>query len=273
MLELHSFHRIWCLARFELVRMFLTKRGGIAIAAFATAWLFILYYAISTADELISSDLFVTIAYQVFSGASMRELLSWPVPELSVFWVVAVYSFPLFALVATSDQTCADRSRGTLRFIALRSTRTEILFGRFLGQVLILAVLIACTLIATVLMASYRDASLFFVGLVKSLNLFHNILIAVMPFIALMAFFNSFIRSARLAIIVSFLFFGLIPLGIAFLEYKLGLNTYLTYLIPGVQLSDVINQKNVFLSSYIIPLAQVCGYLLVGNIIMKRSSL
>jgi len=273
MLELHSFHRILCLAKFELVRMFLTKRGGIAIAAFATAWFLILYYAISTADDLVSSDTFVTIAYQVISGAGMRELLSWPVPELSVFWVMAVYSFPLFSLVAASDQTCADRSRGTLRFIALRATRTEILFGRFLGQVLILAVLIASTLIATLLMASYRDASLFFVGLIKSLDLFQSILIAVMPFIALMAFFNSFIRSARLAIIVSFLFFGLIPLVIAFIEYKLGVNTFLTYLIPGVQLSDVINQNNLLLNGYFIPLAQVFGYLFAGNIIMKRSSL
>jgi ABC-type transport system involved in multi-copper enzyme maturation permease subunit len=273
MLELHSFHRIWCLAQFELVRMFLTKRGAIAIAAFATAWFFILYYAISTANDLVSSDTFVTIAYQIISGSAMRELLSWPVPELSVFWVMAVYSFPVFALIAASDQTCADRCRGTLRFISLRATRAEILFGRFLGQVLILAVLIACTLIATLLMASYRDASLFFVGLIKSLDLFKSILLAVMPFIALMAFFNSFIRSARLAIIVSFLFFGLIPTVIAFIEYKLGLTTYLTYLIPGVQLSDVINHKNILVNGYVIPLVQVCGYLLVGNIIMKRSSL
>jgi len=273
MLELHSFHRIWCLAKFELVRMFLTKRGGIAIAAFSTAWFLILYYAISTADVLVSSDIFVTVAHQIISAAGMSELLSWPVPELSVFWVMAVYSFPIFSLVAASDQTCADRSRGTLRFIALRATRAEILVGRFLGQALILAVLIACTLIATLLMASYRDVSLFFVGLIKSIDLFQSILIAVMPFIALMAFLNSFIRSARLAIIVSFLFFGIIPLVIAFVEYKLGFNTFLTYLIPGVQLSDVINQKNVFLSSYVIPLAQACGYLLIGNVVMKRSAL
>jgi len=273
MLELHSFHRIWCLAKFELVRMFLTKRGGIALAAFATAWFLILYYAISTAVDLVSSDIFITIAHQIISAAGMRELLSWRVAELSVFWVMAVYSFPIFSLVAASDQTCADRSRGTLRFIALRATRAEILFGRFLGQVLILAILIACALIATVLMASYRDASLFFVGLVKSLYVFKNILIAVMPFIALMAFINSFIRSARLAIVVSFLFFGLTPTLIAFIEYKLGLNTYLTYLIPGVQLSDVINQRDLLFNEYFIPLAQVCGYLLVGNIIMKRSSL
>ena len=88
-----------------------------------------------------------------------------------------------------------------------------------------------------------------------------------------MAFFNSFISSARLAIIVSMLFFGVIPLLIAFIEYKLGMNTYLTYLIPGVQLSDLINQKNLIISSYVIPLVQTCGYLLVANVVMKRSAL
>ncbi|NQY65033.1 MAG: hypothetical protein HRT38_15140 [Alteromonadaceae bacterium] len=137
MLELQGIQRIWCLAKFELVRLFMTKRGALALAAFVTVWSFILYYAIGSAVEYVASKSTQTIGYMLLSAEGMDKLLKWPVPELIVYWVLAVYSFPMFSLIASSDQTCTDRTRGTLRFISLRATRAEILLGRFLGQGLI----------------------------------------------------------------------------------------------------------------------------------------
>ncbi|NQY35501.1 MAG: ABC transporter permease subunit [Alteromonadaceae bacterium] len=273
MLELQGLQRIWCLAKFELVRLFMTKRGALALAAFVTVWLFILYYAIGSAVEYVSSKTTQTIGYTLLSAEGMDKLLNWPVAELIVYWVLAMYSFPMFSLIASSDQTCTDRTRGTLRFISLRVTRAEILLGRFLGQVLILAVLIAVTLIATLSIAAYRDPSLLLVGMGEAFYVYKNILIAVLPFIALTSFFNSFTRSSRLVVIVTLLFFTIIPLIIAFIEYKLGMNTYLSYILPGGQISDVINQKELFMSNYVVPVMQMCGYLFLGHIVMKRSSL
>lgn len=272
-LIIQSTQRIWCLAKFELIRLFLTKRGGLALAAFVTAWFLILYYLVSSAVNLVSSDMFKDMAEQVFGMLGLATLLKWKIPELAIYWLVAIYTFPIFSLFAASDQTCSDRDRGTLRFISLRATRNEIVFGRFLGQVLIISILIAVTLIATMLMASYRESSLFIDALMKSLTVFRDLTLATLPFIAFMAFINSFISSARLAIVNSMLFFGLAPMFITLISYQLPSASYLHYLIPGMQLSEMIGQQQFILANYLTPALQTLFYLAVATFIMRRSSL
>ena len=268
-----SFQRAWSLARFELIRLFFTKRGGLALAAFATAWCLILYYPVSSAADMVSSGAFKDMAAQLFGTLGMSQLLTWQSPELAIYWLVAAYSFPLFSLYAASDQTCADRTRGTLRFISLRASRTEILLGRFFGQVVILFLLMLLTLVAVVVMAVYRDSGVFAQTSVQGLVLLKDLVIAVLPFIALMSFFNSFIRSARLALVVCLLFFGLTPVFIALLESQVGALSALNYLLPGIQLKDVIGQQTLELKTYLIPLGQTFVYLLAGDVIMRRSRL
>jgi len=272
-LVIRSAHRTWCLAKFELIRLFLTKRGGLALAAFATAWFFILYYLVSSAVMFVSSDMFKDMAQQLFGALGLTTLLKWQTPELAIYWLVAIYTFPIFSLFAASDQTCSDRTRGTLRFISLRATRNEIVFGRFLGQVLIIVILVAVTLIATVLLATYRDSSLFIGAAMKSFSIFTNLTIAILPFIAFMAFINSFISSSRLAIVNTGLFFGLVPMFITLISYKLSIVSYLHFLIPGMQLSEMVGQEAFVLANYLIPSLQTIFYIIVATVIMKRSSL
>ena len=268
-----SFQRTWSLAWFELIRLFFTKRGGLAIAAFATVWCLILYFPISSAAAMVSSDSFKDMAQQLFGALGLTELLSWQPPELAIYWLVAAYSFPLFSLYAASDQTCADRTRGTLRFISLRATRTEILLGRFFGQVIIISLLMLLTLVAVICMAVYRDSGVFLAGSFKGMLLLKELFIAVLPFIALMSFFNSFIRSARVSLIACMLFFSLMPVFLSVLSYQLSAISVLNYLIPGMQLSEVINQQSVVLTNYLIPLGQTILYLFAADFIMRRSAL
>ena len=110
---------------------------------------------VSSATEIIFSDGFKIVASTLFGSLGLNALLEWPVAEFAIYWLVAVYSFPLFALFVTSDQTCSDKARGTLRFITLRATRSEILIGRFFGQFLIIVVLIFLTLIACIALVGW----------------------------------------------------------------------------------------------------------------------
>lgn len=268
-----SLQRTWCLAKFELVRLFLTKRGMLALLAFATTWFIILYYPVNSAVDIVYSSSFAEIAKQLFGAFGLAELLTWPVPELAIYWLVAIYSFPVFALIISSDQTCADRNRGTLRFIALRASRAEIIYGRFLGQIIINATLIALTLFATLLMAMYRDASLFDQGLLKAGQLFIDLVIVVLPFIALMSFINSFTKSSRLAIVFSVLFFGLVPVLIGIIEYQFSAAGYLTYIIPGYQIAEMINPKQLQIATYLLPLLQMLSYIVMAHLVMKINSL
>lgn len=268
-----SLFRIWCIAKFELTRLLLTKSGLLTLLAFATIWFIILYYPVNSAMELIYSPTFKDIAKQIFGVLGLEELLAWTVPEMAIYWLIAIYSFPLFAITLASDQTCADRERGTLRFISLRSTRGEIVYGRFLGQVMILAILIALTLVATLAMASWRDSSLFVAGLYKSVELFIDLFVVVLPFIALMAFFNSFTDSSKKAIIFSVLFFAFTPLLFASLQHFLGFGEMLNLIRPGYRLGDILNPQSAQLSIYAIPILQMLGFIIAAHLIMKRSAL
>jgi len=269
----NNYRRIWILARFELTRLFLTKRGMIALAAFTTAWFIILYYLVSSAVTIVSSDTFQDVAKQLFGVLGLADLLDWPVSELAIYWLIAAYLFPSFALFSASDQTCSDRTRGTLRFISLRATRAEIIFGRFLGQVLITEILISVTILATVVMASYRDPSLLGVGLFQATQLFIDLSIIVLPFIAIMTLLNSFLRSSKMAIVVCTLIFGLGPFIVSILAYQLPIASQLNYIFPGVQITEFLGRTEITMGLYSLPIIQSAIFLIIANIIMKRTSL
>jgi hypothetical protein len=268
-----NYKRIWILARFELTRLFLTKRGVIALAAFSTVWFIILYYLVSSAVSIVSSETFQDIVEQLFGVLGLANLLNWPVSELAIYWLIAACLFPSFALFSASDQTCSDRTRGTLRFISLRATRTEIIFGRFLGQVLITEILISVTILATVLMASYRDVSLLGQSIHQAISLLIDLSIIVLPFIALMTLLNSFLRSSRMAIVVCTLIFGLGPFMVSMLAYKLPIAAKLNYIFPGGQITEILGQSEIAVGHYSLPIIQSILFLIIANIIMKRTSL
>jgi len=268
-----SLIRIWALAKFELIRLFLTKRGMVAILAFVTAWFIILYYPVNSAVNIVSSDNFRDMVEDTFGILGLSALLNWQVSEFTIYWLIALYFFPVFALGASSDQTCADRTRGTLRFISLRATRNEIILGRFIGQVVIIAILILLTLVATTTLAWWRESALLVPALLKASQLFIQLIIIVLPFIALTSFFNSFLRSAKLTSVVTLLFFGLGSLLIGLISYQLSSANYLNYIFPGVQLSDVVGQDKLTVVDFLIPLIQTCCYLALASMFMKRSAL
>ena len=68
--------------------------------------------------------------------------LSGPWPKWRCFWCFALYLFPMFSILIAADQFSSDKTRGTLRFLTIRTSRDSLLFGRFLGQILIQGLLI-----------------------------------------------------------------------------------------------------------------------------------
>ena len=265
--------RLAIIITFEIERLFKTKRGLLALLAFATIWFIILYYFVGSASAIVSSASFEGMAQQLFGTLGLSALLDWPVAEYAIYWLVAVYFFPSFSLLVCSDQFCSDKHRGTLRFITLRSSRAELILGRYLGQVLIMAILILMTSIATTILAISRDLSLLMPSLQIGAKLILELIIVVMPFIALMTLLNTVVNSARLAIVTATLIFALGPLCLAFIKYQFGQVFYLNMLFPGEQISNILSQSHTSTSQYILPLAQTLLLLITSHLLMKRASL
>ena len=153
-------HTILVLSRYELSRLFMTRRGLLSLFAFALVWFLILRYAIYGAAQFFMADAPGGLIVSFFNSAIINNLMSWQVPELAVFWVIALYLLPIFCIALTADQTASDRARGTLRLLHLRATRDGIFFGRFIGQLLILLLLILLALMTTVMLVLIRDNSI-----------------------------------------------------------------------------------------------------------------
>lgn len=265
--------RLANIAAFELVRLFLTKRGLLAVVAFSVCWFLILRYPIGQSVSLMSSVEFAGFVEGAFGAIGLSQLLTWPEAELAVYWLVALYSFPAFCLFLCGDQTVGDRERGTLRFLSLRATRTEILLGRFFGQVMILAVLLLLTTIATLAMLTYRDPALFASGLTRCFELFGFLIIAVMPFVALMSCFNTFASSARLAFVFAILFFTGGKIIVALLAWQIPALDVLGFIFPGYQLDQMAGQNAGPMLSIGLPLLQTTVLLIFAQRIFSRSSI
>jgi len=268
-----NIQRLSIITQFELIRIFKTKNGLIALATFCAVWFVLLYYMVSSATEIIFSDGFKMVASTLFGALGLSALLKWPVAEFAIYWLVAVYSFPLFALFAASDQTCSDKARGTLRFITLRATRSEILLGRFLGQYIIIAILIFLTLVACVVLATIRDAVLFLPSIKQAAVLFLELSIIITPFIALMSFLNSLLSSAKMSIVISILFYTVCALLIAYVQFQFNSGEFLNYIFPGTQISRVVSLQNLDFMHYLIPLMQSVVLLFAADKLLKRASL
>ncbi|HFB66465.1 MAG TPA: ABC transporter [Aeromonadales bacterium] len=275
-LKLHqkSFHNMVIIALFELIRVFKTRRGLATLAAFAVIWYFILRYPISYAAEIIQTEGFKHQVSVMFGLVGIGGLLDWQVPEMAVYWVAALYIFPFFSLLLAADQTSSDRSRGTLRFLVLRTSRDSLFFGRFLGQMLIQSIIVVLTLLATVLMASWRDPQLFTVALNSAILIFINLFIVLLPFTALMAMLSATFRSGKLATMMAIIGWGIISGLVTYLIFKFPEMKVLKDWLPGAQRMQLVRSEGWnTLHFTLVPLVQMLIFLFAGQQIMKRSSL
>lgn len=265
---------IGIIARFELVRLFQTTRGLLSIAAFAIVWYFIFKELIYRAAQWVSVPGFRESMSDMFGQIGLANLLQWPVAEFVMFWLFALLLFPILTVMITADQTSSDRSRGTLRFLTLRATRDSIFFGRFLGQLIIQCLLIGGLLLATFAMAMWNNSDNFSFALTSAIIMGTNLLIVVLPFTAMMAFFSASVRSSRLAVIVAIICWGFSLGLINYLAMKIPPFGVLINILPGTQLPDLIQANDwATLKHAWLPLLQTLGFLLLGRTIVQRSSL
>lgn len=268
---MHTFLKI---AGFELVRLLLTRRGLLFLTAFLLAWLLMFRYAIWPASQFVRNNNGNPLLDWLLSTGNAQSLMAWSIPELGVYWYVALFLLPLFTIFLTADQTASDRSRGTLRFLQLRATRNDIYFGRFFGQLIILFLLVLITVLTTVAVAVYRDPQLVGNGIQELAIIVSQLMLMLTPFVALMALLSIMSKSARLAIIYAIIIWIVLKFGLPFIVSKVPALYFLEWLLPGFQLpllrsADFMDQSMV----YLIPALQSLLLLLLGWFVSRRIDL
>jgi len=233
------------IAQFEWARFFGTVRGLVSVLAFALVWLVLLRFVVFPLADF-ADDLTLAEARFIsgLSGAlGAQDLLAWPVPEFSVFWGLSPYLFALFSLQQTADQFAGDRARGTLRFVVLHVTRSAIFWGRFWGQMSIQAGSILAVILCVFVRVVAHDTALAVDALPLAMFVFVNLLIVVLPFVALMSLFSALAGSARQATLLAIVFWIVLMLVGVALRQPLAASSLLQWVVPGAQIFALIQTQ------------------------------
>lgn len=262
------------ISQFEIKRLLMTRKGGMTLLTFAVVWLLILYYPIRFASSMVRQGQQSVNIFRIFEFFKFDFLMVWQIPEFGVFWAFALLIFPTMSLFLAADQTCSDREQGTLRILALRTTRERLFFGRFSGAMLVQTLLIVVALVCTLLLVMMRDPGLFAEGLNSMLAIIVNLVITILPFTAMMALLSSLLKSARQATLWAVLILMFMSGVISIFSQYLPALDVLKHLIPGYQFKELgrLAQWDTLQIAHV-PLLQTLVLLGIGYWLMRRQAL
>lgn len=264
------------IAWFELIKLLGTRRGWLSIAAFALVWALVLMYAIQPAARMLSDT------HPGGLGGLIGSLLEragwrvdrWPAIEMALYWTVSLYLLPLFAVVIAADQTASDKVRGTLRYLLLRCGRLTLFFGRFAGQMLIQLLLVTLTLASVCALIAWYSPERLDDALHSVPVIVVNLLLVLMPYVALMAAVSVLAKSPRQATLFAMIAWMVTSLLIGFVQSRIGPVAWLDWVLPGSQIGALVRLAGwETLNLAIIPVMHTAALLLFGAYAMWRADL
>lgn len=272
--KLDTSRQFGLIASQELAASFASKRGLFVTGIFILIWSFLLFYPIRLSAEAMHNPDIGSLMVSLLSLVGLEPLKNWLLAEFAIYWVVALFLFPTFSLLIAADQMISERNRGGLRFLTIRCSRGQIFFGRFIGHLLIQGILLVITLAITYLLLLINNSENWLSGLQLLPLMFLNIMVAVLPFVALMSLLSILMNSVRMASLMAIV---ILALGSFIINYLAGYIPFLSLLntwIPGMQLVHMAQSTpSIALMSLWIPLMQTVGFLLIGYGIFRRQEI
>ncbi len=262
------------IAIYDTQKVLLQKRGVVSLICFTLVWFLILAYPVKSAVEIMSTQGFREFIYSFAHTSNAGELLNWHVPEFAVYWFFALYLFPVFSLIITADQFSSDRQRGTLRFFLLRTSRNSLYFGRFLAQMIIQGILIFISLVATIGLILYNQASALGDSLITAPVVWLALFINLLPYTALMSLLSLFASGARQASMLAVFYWVILTIVVVILSFYVPSISILETAKPGIQIPLMLNSSGIdVLSQSVTPLLQTLVLLAAGSFYMQRRAL
>jgi len=265
---------ILSIAQHEILKLVGTRRGWISIATLILVWVVVLLYFIQPAARFFSQADTGGLLALVFGDHIERLRDNWASIEVSIYWFFGLYVLPFFAVLFSADQIASDRTRGTLRYLLLRTGRMNLYFSRFLGQLFIMVLLVMVTFLTAVAMTAIEDNTRATAMLNDIVPVTVNVWLVLMPYVALMAVLSVLARSARQAIIYSVLIWIATALLLRFARKQFGDLAILDWIMPGAQVRALLSLDGwEALSLAPVPIAQTFVLLALGAFFMWKRDL
>ena len=210
----------------------------------------------------------------MLGSKTISSLARWRVEEFGVHWFIALYVFPVCCVIFASDQTASDKTRGTLKLLTLHTSRTSLFCGRFAGLMIVQGIVIALTLISTLVVVAIREPALITHALSNAGFIWVNLMIVIAPYTALMAVISLLAKSGSQAISYAVYLWVLLLFAIYMLAKYFPDATLLKAVFPGSQISDLVALYDwSSLSTILIPVVQSLVFLACGLFVIHRIDL
>jgi len=266
--------RVLIIALGELGRLVATRRGLLTLSGFGLIWAFILFYAVVPVTRWLARSVDSGLADLVLEPLGLRGIGGWSSPQLAVYWLVGLYLLPGFALMISADQTASDRARGTLRFQVLRVGRGTLYLGRFLGQCVIMVGLILATLASVMIIIAIQSPEDVVATLADAGLIVLNLLVTVLPWLALMALCSALASSARRATLYAMVLWIVGAIVLGQLRDRLSPLPLFDHLLPGSEVAALRGLSDTALLALAgPPLAQCAVLLLLGWLVFRHRDL
>jgi ABC-type Na+ efflux pump permease subunit len=246
----------------------------LSLLGFLLLWLAVLNYGILPAATLFAGGRESGVNDILLPSLGLSAWQQWPAPEMAVYWGICLYLLPFLAVLTAADQTASDRSRGTLRYLVLRCSRLHIFVGRFLGQCVISGMVILLTLASVLVIIAMTSTERLPEVLARSPVIMVNLMLVLLPYIALMALVSAMAKSARQATLYAVILWISVSLLVEYAQAKFGSLAILDWVLPGSQVKQLLRLADwQMLNLAPIPIVHTVVLLSVGAWVMWRRDL
>ncbi len=225
---------IGVLVRQDLRYTFSSARGLLFLVFFGLFWGWVFSkLAGGLADQLGTPQAGFFVAW-LFNSDVVRLLQERP-PTLAAYLVVAAWLTPLFAMLASCDQTATDLGTRHIRFLIPRVGRAEIFVARLLGASILttfaqLLAGIAATIVALVV---NKEAGQTGAIVTYGAQVTGFLIVYSLPIVALMSLVSAAMASVGLALLVGLGGYAVLGVGMSLLPLKGAAATIVSFLVPG----------------------------------------
>lgn len=259
------------IATTELSRILITRRGLISLFAFVLVWLLILTTIIKSAPALVQNGASIG---SLLGSETILSIARWNVAEFGVHWFIALYVFPIFCVTYAADQTASDRTRGTLKLLTLHTSRSSLFLGRFFGMMIVQSIVIALTLISTLIVVAIRDPALIQSSFTNAMFIWINLIIVLAPYTALMAVISLLAKSGMQALTYASILWIVLLFAISWASSRFPEAQLLKTIFPGSQIGALVKHYDwSSLGTILVPVIQTLVFLILGLFIMQRVDL
>lgn len=262
------------LAMFEWRRVFGNKKAWLVLLALVLVWGTLFWQVLLPLSVKLQDPTLRLMAYQGLAQLGLANLSAWRLPEVAMFWLLCCSVWPVASMLLTASQTCRDRQQGTLRFLLLRTTRSQLFFGRFFGHWLLMGWLMLAVNILFLTMLALQYQHIPWAAASQMPQLWCNAMLMMLPFVSLMALCSVWAKSSRVALAMAICGVAVLAVAISQLRHLWPDAVELLTWLPGARLDqwlEIAAQPTVELWS--VSALQTIAFLLLGWFSMHRRAI